>query len=147
MRNSEIFLFTLYWTLVLYMPSFILCGTYAFFNLSLPPRRPQRPGYRRRSSTAASSGAFRRNGTDSESIPLRRYERQSLAADVTAQSQLRLPSRSPAKQNERRSRLAFAVLVFMMFAAFAVGGAVVGSVILGYVTAGLFKAAKYNMST
>ncbi|KAI0731104.1 hypothetical protein C8Q76DRAFT_349877 [Earliella scabrosa] len=142
----DIFRFTLYWTLVLYTPSFIICAVYAFFNLSFPPRRPQRKGYRTRPSLT-STGAAYRSVSDGENIPLRQYDRQRLAADVRTSSQLRVQARSPAKQNERRSRLAFALLVFMLFAAFAFGGAVVGSAIIGYVLAGLFMAARYNMST
>ena len=33
----DIFRFTLYWTLIFYCPAFILCGTYAFWNLNFPP--------------------------------------------------------------------------------------------------------------
>ncbi|KAH9935976.1 uncharacterized protein BXZ73DRAFT_89463 [Epithele typhae] len=146
-KRADVFRFTLYWTFVLYIPAFILCGTYAFLNLSFPPRRPVYKGYKTRPGISH-RGSSHRSGTDSESIPLRRYERQGLGAgDTRAQSQLRLPSRSPAKQNERRSRLTFAIIVFLVFAAFALGGAVVGSAIIGYVLAGLFKAAKFDMST
>ncbi|TFK90840.1 hypothetical protein K466DRAFT_583378 [Polyporus arcularius HHB13444] len=145
-NSHDIFRFTLYWTLVLYTPAFIACGTYAFLNLTFPPRRPSRKGYKTRprlSSAGISSGSV----SDGERIPLRRYDRQGLRVDVLNPSQLRLPSRSPAKQNEKRSRLTFAVLVFFLFACFAFGGAIVGSAITGYVAAGLFRAAKYNMST
>ncbi|EJF64305.1 hypothetical protein DICSQDRAFT_53381 [Dichomitus squalens LYAD-421 SS1] len=138
----DVFRFTLYWTLVLYVPSFIICGAYAFFNLSLPPRRPNRRGYKVRPGIASGGPSFR--SAESENIPLRRYGRQLGAG---GRSQLRLPTRAPAKQNETRSRLTFAVLVFMLFATFALGGAVVGSAIIGYVLAGLYKAGKYHMST
>ena len=136
------FRFTLYWTLVLYVPSFVFCGVYAFINLSFPPRRSHHRGYRTRPGISSAGPSFR--STESENIPLRRYDRQLGAG---GQSQLRLPSRAPAKQNETRSRLTFAVLVFMLFATFALGGAVVGSAIVGYVLAGLYKAGKYHMST
>ncbi|KAI0742006.1 hypothetical protein C8Q80DRAFT_1221806 [Daedaleopsis nitida] len=141
----DIFRFTLFWTFVLYAPSFVVCGVYAFLNLSFPPRRLLRKGRRTRPPLNASGSSYK-NGED---VPLRRYDRQGLGADIRirSQSQLRLPARSPAKQNERRSRLTFAVLVFMLFAAVALAGAVVGSAVIGYVLAGLFKAARYNMST
>ncbi len=133
---------------MLYVPSFIACGIYAFLNLSFPPRRPLPKGYRTRPSFAR-TGPLYRSVSDGESIPLRRYDRQGLRAEVRSQSQsqLRLQSRAPAKQNEGRTRLTFAFIVFLLFATFALAGAVVGSAIIGYVLAGLFKAAKYNMST
>ncbi|RPD76681.1 hypothetical protein L226DRAFT_533738 [Lentinus tigrinus ALCF2SS1-7] len=142
----DIFRFTLYWTLVLYTPAFIICGAYAFLNLTFPPRKSLRKGYKRR-PLFPNAGPSRRNVLDGEQIPLRRYDRQGLGAEVKDQSQLRLPSRSPAKQNEKRSRLTFAILVFFLFACLALGGAIVGSAIIGFVIAGLVKAAKYNTST
>ena len=142
----DVFRFTLYWTIVLYVPAFVLCGFYAFLNLSFPPRKPPRKSYRTRPPLQHVGSSYR-SGTDSESIPLRRYERQTLGAGGRGQSQFHAPSRSPAKQNERRSRLTFALLVFLWFAVFALGGAVVGSAIIGYVLAWLFSSAKYNMST
>jgi len=33
----DVFRFTFYWTLVFYTPIFILCGSYAFWNLNFPP--------------------------------------------------------------------------------------------------------------
>ncbi|KAI0332780.1 hypothetical protein GY45DRAFT_1344519 [Cubamyces sp. BRFM 1775] len=138
----DVFRFTLYWTLVLYTPSHIICGIYALLNLAFPPPRVPHKVHKTNGSRTNSNGA--------ESIPLRRFADRQLSTGrgSDAQSQLRLPSRSPpAKQNERRSRLTFAILVFIAFATLAVAGAVVGSAIIGYVLAGLFKASKYNMST
>lgn len=141
----DVFRFTLYWTFVLNIPAFVLCGTYAFLNLSFAPRRPLRKGQKR--PLLSHVGSSRRSAAESDSIPLRRYERQVFGASVRVRSQFRLPSRSPAKQNEGRSRLTFALLVLLWFATFALGGAVIGSAVIGYVLAGLFKVAQYNMST
>jgi len=38
-HSQDVFRFTLYWTLVFYMPVFFIFGLYAFLNLSFPPRR------------------------------------------------------------------------------------------------------------
>lgn len=35
----EIFRFTLYWTLILSLPLYSLCGIFAFLNLTFPPSR------------------------------------------------------------------------------------------------------------
>ncbi|KAI0630767.1 hypothetical protein C8Q77DRAFT_1135098 [Trametes polyzona] len=133
----DIFRFTLYWTLIFYVPAYILCGTYAFLNLAFPPFRA--PHKSRKSRTE--SGPAYRSVDGGDDIPLRRYDNQ-LGADPP-----RAPLRGRAKQNEKRSRLTFALLVLLVYAFFALAGAVVGSAIIGYVLAGLFKAAKYNMST
>ncbi|KAJ8487455.1 hypothetical protein ONZ45_g1602 [Pleurotus djamor] len=53
----------------------------------------------------------------------------------------------PPKLNERRSRLTFAILVWFAFIVLSVTAAVIGSAVLGYVLAGLYTAARYNVST
>lgn len=139
----DVFRFTLYWTLVFYTPLYILCGTYAFLNLAFPPfhtrLKPRKP-----KAIRADSGPSYRSVEGRDDIPMRRYDRQ---LGPGTQSQVPAPSRSRAKQNETRSRLTFALLVLFVFALAALAGAVVGSAIIGYVMAGLFKASKYNMST
>ncbi|KAI0831932.1 hypothetical protein BC628DRAFT_1415416 [Trametes gibbosa] len=139
----DVFRFTLFWTLIFYTPSFILCGTYAFLNLAFPPLHLPHKLSRSR-ALKVDIGPTYRSVEGSDNIPLRQYDRQP---GTVHPSQPRAPSRSPAKQNEKRSRLTFALLVLFVFALFALAGAVVGAAIVGYVLAGLFKAAKYNMST
>lgn len=139
----DVFRFTLYWTLIFYIPLYILCGTYAFLNLAFPPFHAPLKS-RKPKAIRADSGPSYRSVEGRDDIPMRRYDRQ-LGPDT--QSQAPAPSRSRAKQNETRSRLTFALLVLFVFAVAALAGAVVGSAIIGYVMAGLFKASKYNMST
>lgn len=67
--------------------------------------------------------------------------------NTPAQAALAQRYRALFKPNERRSRWAFALLVFLGFTTFAVAGAVIGSAIIGYILAALFQAGKYNMST
>ncbi|KAF9066401.1 hypothetical protein BDP27DRAFT_1019742 [Rhodocollybia butyracea] len=38
-NSGDVFRFTLYWTLVFYIPVFVVFGLYAFFNLTFPPRK------------------------------------------------------------------------------------------------------------
>ncbi|KAL0953675.1 hypothetical protein HGRIS_004873 [Hohenbuehelia grisea] len=119
---NDVFRFTLYWNLVLHTPVFLACGLYAFFNLSFPPTR----------RTAHEHSA-------ESAIPM---------SPLSPDDRVRLlkPTK-PAKQNERRSRLAFALLVLFSFTALGVAGAVIGSAVMGYVLAALFKAGKFHMST
>ncbi|KAH9849854.1 hypothetical protein C2E23DRAFT_870324 [Lenzites betulinus] len=139
----DAFRFTLYWTLIFYTPSFILCGIYAFLNLAFPPLRVPHKSRKSR-ALKADVGPTYRSVEGGDDIPLRQYDRQ-LGADLP--NPPRAPSRPRGKQNEKRSRLTFALLVLFAFALFALAGAVVGATIIGYVLAGLFKASDYNMST
>src|SRR5215471_18375478 len=102
----------LYWNLIFYTPFFLVCGTYAFLNLAFPPskrRNPSPPSY-----------------------PL---------TPLTSSSHAPLSERPPTihvrlKPNERRSRIAFAVLVLLTFLTLSVAGSVIGSAIIGYTVVG-----------
>ncbi|KAF5385805.1 hypothetical protein D9615_002194 [Tricholomella constricta] len=119
----DVFRFTLFWTLALYTPVFIICGTYAFWNLNFPPSpRFDQPYH----------GAS--------------YQLYPIPSPLKTPEMHRRSSKLP-KENERRSRLAFALLVFLTFMALGVAGAVVGSAVLGFSVFGLYKAANFNMST
>jgi len=115
---KDVFLFTLYWTLIFYTPIFLFCGLYAFWNYAFPP-----PPY---------------VSTSRDSYQL---------STIGSKSTVRMVPLSRPKPNERRSRVAFAVIVFMTFLILSVAGAVTGSAILGFTTAGLYKAGNFNMST
>ena len=121
-----VFRFTLFWTLVFYTPVFVLCGAYAFCNLNFPPSPRSYPPY---------------NGTSDDAS----YELVQLPSPRPHSAHLR-PSKVP-KEKERRSRLAFALLVFVTFMVLGVAGAVVGSAVLGFAAFGLYRAANFNMST
>jgi hypothetical protein len=58
-----------------------------------------------------------------------------------------MPARSKPKLNEHRSRVTFALIVLFTYLVCALAGAVLASLIGGYILAGVFKAAEYNMST
>jgi hypothetical protein len=124
---SDVFRFTLYWTLIFYTPIFLFCGLYAFFNLTFPPTR--------RSSLP------RRENSDDASYPLtlRPYSPRDPTAPL-----LRPPKPKP---NQGRSRTTFAILVFFAFISLSIAGACLSSVIIGFVLAGVYKLAKFHMST
>lgn len=122
---SDIFRFTLYWNLVFYTPIFFVCGSYAFWNYAFPP-----------------SHRFPGNPNNRESFPLSTIQSPLL----TPASPLAKPPQPP-KINERRSRIAFALIVLLTFLTLSVAGAVIGSAIMGFVAAGLYKAGNFNMST
>ncbi|KAJ7780115.1 hypothetical protein DFH07DRAFT_793851 [Mycena maculata] len=123
----DVFRFTLYWTLIFYTPIFLFCGLYAFLNLTFPPTQ--------RSNVA------RREISDDGVYPLTLlpYSPRDGAAPL-----LRPPKPKP---NEGRSRTTFAILVFLTFATLSIAGAAIGSAIIGYILAGIYKLAKFNMST
>jgi len=120
----DIFRFTLYWTLIFYTPPFLVCGLYAFWNYGFPP-----------SPHIASSQSLPESYRLSSRTPL-------LTSDTPALQPTKLP-----KTNERRSRVAFALIVLLTFLMLSVAGAVIASAITGFVTAGLYKAANFHMST
>lgn len=124
---SDVFRFTLYWTLIFYTPIFLVCGLYAFFNLTFPPTR--RPNASRRE--VSNEGAY--------PLTLLPYSPRDTAAPL-----LRPPKPKP---NEGRSRTTFAVLVFLTFITLSIAGAALGSAIVGFVLAGIYKLAQFNMST
>ncbi|KAF8327353.1 hypothetical protein F5887DRAFT_1011183 [Amanita rubescens] len=51
------------------------------------------------------------------------------------------------KEHERRSRFTFSILLLLLFFAAGLAGAVLGSVIVGFVAATFFRSVDYNMST
>lgn len=124
---NDVFRFTLFWTLLFYTPIFVLCGSYAFLNLTFPPSPHSYP-------------SNRDTLLDNES-----YELVGLPSSRIQPARLR-PSKLP-KEKQRRSRLAFSLLVFLTFVVLGVAGAVVGSVVLGFAAFGLYQAASFNMST
>ncbi|KAJ6485537.1 hypothetical protein C8R45DRAFT_869741 [Mycena sanguinolenta] len=126
-RPIDIFRFTLYWNLILYTPIFLCCGLYAFFNLTFPPTRHPR--------------VSRREPSDSSSYPLTLlpYSPRETTAPL-----LRPPKPKP---NQGRSRTTFALLVLLAFLLLSIAGAALNSAILGFVLAGVYKLAKFNLST
>ncbi|KAJ7777146.1 hypothetical protein B0H16DRAFT_1360819 [Mycena metata] len=124
----DIFRFTLYWNLVFYTPIFLFCGLYAFCNLTFPPPRLSKS----REWPSADDAA-------SYPLTLRPYSPRDPAAPL-----LRPPK---PKHNRRRSRTTFAILVFLTFALLSLAGAAVGSAVVGFILAGIYKLAKFNMST
>ncbi len=148
-RITDIYRFTLYWTVVFYTPAFVLCGIYAFLNLTFPPIR-----HPRRSAVLLAPYTYAAVVGAAVDIPLRPYTPTPAPSFLLGKGWRRdrgrgrgQEERKKTKPNERRSRLTFALLVALTFAGCAIGGAVVGSAVMGYVMSALFKAAKYNMST
>jgi len=121
-RVKDIFRFTLYWTLIFYTPIFLACGSYAFWNYAFPP-------------------SLRSRHDDTRNTPETYY-----LSPLNIDAPPAYPSKQP-RANERRSRVAFAIIVLLTFLTLSVAGAVIGSAIMGSIAAGLYKAGKFNMST
>ena len=133
--------------MIFYTPSFMLCGLYAFANLTFTPESRLRrflllapPRYR-----YSALPTNTRHGIPL--APIHRSPTPSHLHDDSHTIGTHASGKPRARLNERRSRLTFALIVLFAFAVCAVGGAVVGSAILAYIMAGVFKAAKYHMST
>lgn len=119
-NSTDIFRFTLYWTLIFHLPFYAICGIYAFLNFAFPPSR--------RSITT---------------FPLEPSPRIPFSPGSNQTEQWIKPPRP----NARRSRLAFALLVILAFLFLSLTGAVMGAAVVGFVLAGVYKAGGFYMST
>ncbi|KAH6916309.1 hypothetical protein BKA70DRAFT_483738 [Coprinopsis sp. MPI-PUGE-AT-0042] len=131
-RTGDVFRFTFYWTIIFYTPLFLACGFYAFWNYTFPPSPSERP---RRLSTHKDSGTY-------ELVAPSPTGMQHPASPPGAAAPSKLP-----RVNERRSRVAFAVIVLFVFLFATLAGAVVGSILLSLITTGLYRAGHFHMST
>lgn len=121
---SDVFRFTLYWTLIFGIPLYFLCGIYAFLNLTFSPSRRQ------------------------ASSPLEEMTSSYPLTEPNQSQASKVDNRQPVSKGPRlRSRVTFALIVLASFLALSIIGAVIGSAIVGYILAGLFRAANFNMST
>ena len=142
-RTEDVFKFTFFWTIIFYTPLFLLCGIYAFLNYTFPPSSTnERP--RRASVAHKDSGTYELVSPS----PTRSQHASPTgtgggAGGATAPT---APSKLP-RVNERRSRVAFAVIVLFVFLFATLAGAVVGSILLSLITTGLYRAGRFHMST
>ncbi|KAF5331316.1 hypothetical protein D9758_015795 [Tetrapyrgos nigripes] len=166
---EDVFRFTLYWTLVLYLPLFALLGLYAAFNLAFPPSRKRARGMDPFGDDAGNEDqehayplntlpppTNRRNSNHFLSVNVGNgYQslRSDLAPSFSSQSEPPLspsrlhPQRVPKRINAGRTRLIVAFLVFLVFFSTFLIGAVLSSAIVGFVVFGLYKAGHFYMSS
>lgn len=137
--SIDIYRFTLYWTFLFYTPAFLFCGLYAFLNLTFTQHS------RVRHFLFLAPAKYAAVPTTGE-LPLRPL-RNALSPEPRNDRHAPGARRARTRHNERRSRLTFSIIVAFTFAVTAIGGAVIGSAITGYIMAGLFSAASFNMST
>ncbi|KAF8836659.1 hypothetical protein BDN67DRAFT_957726 [Paxillus ammoniavirescens] len=117
-QPNDIFLFTLYWSLIFHIPFNFIAGTYAFFNFLFPPTRP------------------------TNDFPLLSPSLTRVSSSASPQEWSK-----PPRVNARRSRLTFALLVLLTFLSLSLVSAVVGAAVVGFVLAGVYKAGGFYMST
>jgi len=146
---NDIFRFTFYWTLILYFPCFALCGIYAFLNIAFAPT-PEHFLYSQPHSdelVEAVPLTEVMSPTTHEPEPGLRLG-SGLGAQLQSAARPRTPSRrTPPKVNPHRTRAVFALIVLFVYLVSGLLGSVVGSAVIGYLLAALYKAGKYNMST
>ncbi|ESK86471.1 integral membrane protein [Moniliophthora roreri MCA 2997] len=175
---GDVFRFTLYWTLIFYLPAFVVCGLFAFLNLTFPPAKKRATSRRIRtwaaqptprhstsaypmSLMASNQGGVEDPGHNYQSlrsdvgVPLlhdyppspQPYHHSSLTVPFSNEVPAWVTPRPTRKVNERRSRLTFALIVLFTFLVVGLIGAVVSSAIVGFVSAGLYTAGGFHMST
>ncbi|KAJ3759483.1 hypothetical protein EV361DRAFT_805605 [Lentinula raphanica] len=138
LNPQDVFRFTLYWTLVFYIPVFVLFGSYAFFNLTFPPSNSHSKALKALEDFHNEERQGGHEGIDNES------EEDAGEGETYPMS----PNPKPHKsKNACRSRLTFALLVFFGFLLLSLIGAVVSSAIVGYILTALYKAGDFYMST
>ncbi|PAV19976.1 integral membrane [Pyrrhoderma noxium] len=194
---DDIFRFTFYWTLIFYIPVFVLCGIIAFINIAFAPNpyknrlypqtqffylfgsrfRLLRNNIRLRKASRATEeteehplalSTFSSAASPTSTTPFvpnvfpsadtRNFNSQGLSSPTphsvlgtahpsasSLPSSRRLPPRP--KTNVHRTRAVYALLVLLFFFASGLLGAVIGSAVVGYLLAALYKAGNFNMST
>jgi len=132
-NSNDIFHFTLYWTLVFHIPSYLICGVYAFLNFAFPP-----------------------TPVDKHSFPLANDHSDVSQPGDHPSAHAHLPESAttnpysrtkPPRTNTRRSRLTFAILVLLTFFFVSLLGTILSSAIVGYILAGVYTSGKFYMST
>ncbi|KAJ4473092.1 hypothetical protein J3R30DRAFT_3659411 [Lentinula aciculospora] len=143
--SPDVFRFTLYWTLTFYIPVFFVFGSYAFLNLTFPPKKDQKRAFNPTSATATHPFL------PVSSAHVYPPPAASLAIGNTSKKINKpfqgKPEKPTKPKNAARSRITFALLVFFGFLLLSLIGAVVSSAIVGYILTGLYKAGKFYMST
>ncbi|KAA1468934.1 hypothetical protein DENSPDRAFT_834434 [Dentipellis sp. KUC8613] len=85
--------------------------------------------------------------TPTSSVPLSRFSYDGVSADAQQDAGAGAITVPRRPLNERRTRFIYSLLVLLVFLFADVAGALVESVVVGYVLAGLFKAANFHIST
>ena len=132
--QKDIFRFTFYWSLILYFPLYALSGSYAVLTIVAAPA----PTVVAKSSVPAETsvpelGEQQVHAHRSRSWPWTRFS--------IRRSRVHLPP------HMHRTRALYALIVLLTYLSAGLLGAVLGSAVLGYVAAALFKAGRFDMST
>ncbi|EGN95069.1 hypothetical protein SERLA73DRAFT_61215 [Serpula lacrymans var. lacrymans S7.3] len=130
---NDIFHFTLYWTLVFHIPSYLVCGVYAFLNFAFPPTPLEHhsfPLVKQPSNVSQPADHFSSHKHLPQSAATYPYSRIK-----------------PSRMNTRRSRLTFAILVLLTFFFVSLLGTILSSAIVGYILAAVYRSGKFSMST
>lgn len=119
-------------------------------NFSIPLVGSSLLGAARTSYTSQpppSTGTFRGRATSSPISHSHSPRTSTSTSAAAAAAVATAPPMKLPKTNERRSRLAFSLLVLLAFIILGVASAVIGSSILGFVVWGLYAAGGYHIST
>jgi len=153
-RANDIFRFTFYWMLIFHAPLFIFSGAFAFANIVYPPKRhhydlelePSPTAAPLRTTIPLTPISARRRSLD----PLLSFSSEPTHTSQPARHSV---SRAPQEgmvfpvRKVRRTRAAYGLIVLFTFLVYAVASALIKSLVVGYILAGVYSAAKFRMST
>lgn len=88
-----------------------------------------------------------RRSNDSRQRPPAGQQQITMLPSRETQNRAAPARRTPPKVNPHRTRAVFALIVLVVYLFSGLLGTVVGSAVLGYLLAALFKAGKFHMST
>lgn len=141
--TTDVFKFTLYWTLIFHLPFNFIAGIYAFFNFLFPPVRSVRdpvvlmsPPAHLHSHSRSLSQSFSHSHSRSHS----QTQAQPQPPPVDEWPK-------PPRVNACRSRWTFALLVLFSFLCISLVSAVVGAAVLAFVLVWVYQSGGFYMST
>ncbi|KAG9318965.1 hypothetical protein JVU11DRAFT_1080 [Chiua virens] len=160
-NSTDVFRFTLYWTLIFHLPFNFIAGLYAFFNFLFPPGRIAGDASIVLESPATREHAHTHRHSRSHSYNTQPHSHSRSQSQTQSQTLWRVPSPPPSTAEEglkpasppqppgRRSssRWTFSLLVLLAFLGFSLMSAVVGATVLAFVLLWVYQSGGFYMST
>jgi hypothetical protein len=144
---SDIFRFTLYWTLLFVVPPFLVCGLWSFtsFTLRSSPINPSipNPKFNQRPSASTSMSTYPPQSTAHQSA----YPSTESTGPNSDSSPLAYTQSPSQLLRKRRGRRLIGICSLLLFPLYGVGFSVLSSLAIGYGLALVYHLAGIEMST